>query len=456
MSRSQKVLVAGSGISGISAARLLLDKGGEVILYDGNSGLDAGKIRDEFDEGARLTVLLGGLERQDLAGVELCVISPGISLEAPFVQLLDAARIPIWGEIQLAYQCSAGRLAAITGTNGKTTTTALVGEIMKSKYEDVYVVGNIGLPYTQIALDTKEDSVTVAEVSSFQLETIMDFRPDVSAILNITPDHLNRHHTMENYIAVKESITMNQTERDTCVLNYDDPVLRAFGAPDNGQRRCRVVFFSSRTPLAEGYYLDGDVICFAHNGRVSEIVDVRELNLLGRHNYENVMAAIAVSSAMGVSVDRIRRVVKAFKAVEHRIEFVLERSGVKYYNDSKGTNVDAAVTAIRAIKKDILLIAGGDAKGQDFAELVKEFDGSIKQLILLGRDAHMIKEAAEKAGFTDFVSCKNMDECVRMAAQMAEPGDTVLLSPACASWDMYDNFEQRGDHFKQCVSGLDR
>ena len=236
MSRSQKVLVAGTGISGISSARLLLDKGGEVILYDGNAGLDAQEIRKKFEEDAKITILLGKLERQDLAGVELCIISPGISLEAPFVAVMDAARIPIWGEIQLAYQCSRGRLAAITGTNGKTTTTALVGEIMKSKFEDVYVVGNIGIPYTQIALDTKSDSVTVAEVSSFQLETIMDFRPDVSAILNITPDHLNRHHTMENYIAVKESITMNQTESDLCVLNYDDPVLRAFGSPENEEK----------------------------------------------------------------------------------------------------------------------------------------------------------------------------------------------------------------------------
>ncbi len=454
MSRSQKVLVAGSGISGISAARLLLDKGGEVILYDGNSGLNAGKIRDEFDEGARLTVLLGGLERQDLAGVELCVISPGISLEAPFVQLLDAARIPIWGEIQLAYQCSAGRLAAITGTNGKTTTTALVGEIMKSKYEDVYVVGNIGLPYTQIALDTKEDSVTVAEVSSFQLETIMDFRPDVSAILNITPDHLNRHHTMENYIAVKESITMNQTERDTCVLNYDDPVLRAFGAPDNGQRRCRVVFFSSRTPLAEGYYLDGDVICFAHNGRVSEIVDVRELNLLGRHNYENVMAAIAVSSAMGVSVDRIRRVVKAFKAVEHRIEFVLERSGVKYYNDSKGTNPDAAIQAVRAMPGPILLIAGGYDKEAEYDEWVEEFEGRVKYLVLIGQTRDKIAECAKEHGFTDIMYAEDMAEAVRVCASYANMGDNVLLSPACASWGMFKNYEERGRIFKECVRNL--
>ena len=212
MSQSQKVLVAGTGLSGISAAKLLLDMGGEVVLYDSNPDLDAEELKHKFDEDAKITIVLGELKRTDLLGVEMCVISPGIPLEAPFVAVLDEAKIPIWSEIQLAYQCAKGRLAAITGTNGKTTTTALTGEIMKAHYESVFVVGNIGIPYTQVALETEDDSVTVAEVSSFQLETIMDFRPNVSAILNITPDHLNRHHTMECYIAVKESITSNQTE----------------------------------------------------------------------------------------------------------------------------------------------------------------------------------------------------------------------------------------------------
>ena len=454
MSRSQKVLVAGTGISGISSAKLLLEKGGEVILYDGNADLDQEKLRSEFEEDAKLTILLGELDRRDLTGVELCIISPGISLEAPFVEVLDQARIPIWGEIQLAYQCASGRLAAITGTNGKTTTTALVGEIMKSKYEDVYVVGNIGIPYTQVALETKDDSVTVAEISSFQLETIMDFRPDVSAILNITPDHLNRHHTMENYIAVKESITMNQTESDICVLNYDDPVLRAFGSPENERRRCRVIFFSSRTPLAEGYYLDGDMICFAHNGRISEIVDVRELNLLGRHNYENVMAAVAIGSAMGVSIDRIRRAVKAFRAVEHRIEFVLERSGVRYYNDSKGTNPDAAIQAVRAMPGPTLLIAGGYDKEAQYDEWVEEFDGKVKYLVLIGQTRDKIAECAKEHGFTDIMYAEDMSEAVRVCASYANMGDNVLLSPACASWGMFRNYEERGRIFKECVRNL--
>ena len=275
MSQSQKVLVAGTGLSGISAAKLLLDMGGEVVLYDSNPELDAEELKHKFDEDARITIVLGELKRTDLLGVEMCVISPGIPLEAPFVAVLDEAKIPIWSEIQLAYQCAKGRLAAITGTNGKTTTTALTGEIMKAYYESVFVVGNIGIPYTQVAMETEDDSVTVAEVSSFQLETIMDFRPDVSAILNITPDHLNRHHTMECYIAVKESITSNQTEEDTCVLNYDDKVLREFGQSE--ELKPKVIFFSSRQKLDDGYYLDGDMIYYAKNKKAEAVLDVREL-----------------------------------------------------------------------------------------------------------------------------------------------------------------------------------
>ena len=310
---SQKVLVAGSGISGIAAAKLLLDMGGEVVLYDGNEKLREEDLRKKFDENAKVSFVLGELTRTDLLGVELSIISPGISLEAPFVSVIDQAGIPIWSEIQLAYHCAKGRLAAITGTNGKTTTTALTGEIMKACYDSVFVVGNIGDPYTAHALETTEKSVTVAEVSSFQLETIMDFRPNVSAILNITPDHLDRHKTMERYIEIKEGITKNQKENDVCVLNYDDPVLREFGET----LKCKVVYFSSREKLKKGLFLDGDQIVYKDGETVTEIVNIHELKLLGRHNHENVMAAVAIAMNMDVPMDTIRRVVKRFEAVEH-------------------------------------------------------------------------------------------------------------------------------------------
>ena len=450
---SQKVLVAGTGISGISAAKLLLAQGGEVVLYDGNEKLSEEKLKAKFDEGAKVTIVLGELKKTDLMGVELCVISPGIPLEAPFVAVIDEAKIPIWSEIELAYHCSKGKLAAITGTNGKTTTTALTGEIMKKFYKSVFVVGNIGDPYTAHALETTDESVTVAEVSSFQLETIMDFHPDVSAILNITPDHLNRHGTMENYIEVKERVAVNQTEDDCIVLNYDDKVLREFG--EKKDLKPKVIFFSSTQTLKEGMYLDGDMMLYAHDGKKEEVLNVKtDMQLLGKHNYENVMAAVAMSIRMGVPMDLIRKAVKEFKAVEHRIEFVLERSGVRYYNDSKGTNPDAAIQAIRAMPGPTVLIAGGYDKHSEYDEWIEAFGDKVKYLVLIGQTRDKIAECARSHGFTDIMYAEDMAEAVRVCAAYANAGDNVLLSPACASWGMFDNYEQRGEIFKECVRNL--
>ncbi|WP_294150863.1 UDP-N-acetylmuramoyl-L-alanine--D-glutamate ligase [uncultured Clostridium sp.] len=447
---SQKVLVAGTGISGIAAAKLLLAKGGEVVLYDGNEKLDAEKIKKNFDEDAKVTVVLGELKRTDLLGVELSVISPGIPMDAPFVAVLDEAGVPIWSEIQLAFHCAKGKLAAITGTNGKTTTTALTGEIMKSFYESVFVVGNIGEPYTAHALETVEDSVTVAEVSSFQLETIMDFRPNVSAILNITPDHLDRHKTMECYIEVKEGITKNQKEGDTCVLNYEDSVLREFGET----LKINVVYFSSRQTLKKGYYLDDGKIVYNDGSKVVEIVDIHDLKLLGRHNHENVMAAVAISMNMGVPLEKIQEVIKNFEAVEHRIEYVTERFGVKYYNDSKGTNPDAAMQAIKAMPGPTILIAGGYDKHSEFDEWIESFDGKVRYLVLIGQTRDKIAECAKRHGFTDIMYAEDLLEAVQVCASYANPGDNVLLSPACASWGQFKNFEERGTKFKEYVRGL--
>ena len=447
---SQKVLVAGSGISGIAAAKLLLAKGGEVVLYDGNDKLDAEKIKKNFDEDAKVSVVLGELKRTDLLGVELSVISPGIPLDAPFVTVLDEAGVPIWSEIQLAYHCAKGKLAAITGTNGKTTTTALTGEIMRSFYDSVFVVGNIGEPYTAHALETEESSVTVAEVSSFQLETIMDFRPNVSAILNITPDHLDRHKTMECYTQVKESITKNQKDGDTCVLNYDDTVLREFGET----LKINVVYFSSREKLKKGYYLEDGKIVYNDGSKVTEIVDISELKLLGHHNHENVMAAVAISMNMDVPLEKIQEVIRKFEAVEHRIEFVTERFGVKYYNDSKGTNPDAAMQAIKAMPGPTILIAGGYDKHSEFDEWIESFDGKVRYLVLIGQTRDKIAECAKRHGFTDIMYAEDLLEAVQVCASYANPGDNVLLSPACASWGQFKNFEERGTKFKEYVRGL--
>lgn len=452
MNQSQKVLVAGTGLSGTAAARLVLDRGGEVVLYDGNASLKEEEIKAKFDKEAKVSVVLGEIKRSDLLGVELCIISPGIPLDSPFVAVVDDAKIPILGEIELAYQCSLGRLAAITGTNGKTTTTALTGEILKAKYEETFVVGNIGDPYTSRVLEMTEDSVTVAEVSSFQLETIMDFRPDVSAILNITPDHLNRHGTMENYTRIKECITLNQTEDDSVVLNYDDPVLREFGQdPD---LKPKVTWFSSREKLADGFCMSGDNIVYCQKGRETILVNVRDMKLLGRHNYENVMAAAAIGFLMGVALADIGRVAENFNPVEHRIEFVRERTGVRYYNDSKGTNPDAAIQALRAMPGPTLLIAGGYDKNSEYDDWVSEFEGKVRYLVLIGQTRDKIAECAKKHGFTEIMYAEDMQEAVQVCAVYADIGDYVLLSPACASWGMFKDYEERGRVFKECVMAL--
>lgn len=452
MNQSQRVLVAGTGKSGIAAAKLILDRGGEVLLYDGNAGLDEKTVKKNFPEGAKVSLVLGEIKRSDLLGVELCIVSPGIPMDSPFVGVVDDAKIPILGEIELAYQCGAGRLAAITGTNGKTTTTALTGEILKAHFEEVFVVGNIGEPYTAKVGEMTENSVTVAEVSSFQLETIMDFRPEVSAILNITPDHLNRHKTMENYIQIKEAITLNQTEEDAVVLNYDDPVLREFGT--SGDLKPKVIWFSSREMLKDGFCMKGDQIVFCRDGKEKELLDVHSMHLLGRHNYENVMAAAAICHRMGVPLEKIARVAKEFRPVEHRIEFVRERCGVKYYNDSKGTNPDAAIQALRAMPGPTLLIAGGYDKDSAYDEWVKEFEGKVRYLILIGQTRDKIAACAKEHGFTEIMYAEDMSEAVQVSAVYADSGDYVLLSPACASWDMFRDYEERGRIFKECVMAL--
>ncbi|MBQ8813461.1 MAG: UDP-N-acetylmuramoyl-L-alanine--D-glutamate ligase [Lachnospiraceae bacterium] len=443
-------LVAGCGISGIGAARLLLNVDAEVILYDGNTALDPEVIKGKLDNREGVSVVLGELTPETAKQCKACVISPGIPLTMPFVEVLNTCQVPIWSEIELAYRFSKGKLAAITGTNGKTTTTALVGEILAAYYDSAFVVGNIGIPYTEKALEMRADSATVVEVSSFQLETIVDFHPTVSAITNITPDHLNRHITMENYIAVKESVTKNQRPDEVCVLNYEDSALRIFGEKLDR----RVIFFSSLQELSEGLFVRDRRIIFRHDGVEEDIVATDELNILGKHNYENAMTAIAISWAMGVPMDVIRQVVKRFQPVEHRIEFVTNKNGVAYYNDSKGTNPDAAIQAVKAMVKPTVLIAGGYDKGSDYDEWIDSFEGKVKSLVLLGQTADKIEAAARAAGFVNILRAESMEEAVKLSASEAVSGDAVLLSPACASWGMFTNYEERGRIFKELVRAL--
>lgn len=448
--KEKRYLVAGTGKSGAAAAGLLKKQQMDVTLYDGNENLDIQGFYEKNPELKDVKILLGELSIEEMKGFDILVLSPGIPTDIPMVETMRKLGVTVWGEVELAYAFSKGRILAITGTNGKTTTTSLLGEIMKSSFFDVKVVGNIGIPYTSVALSTREDTVTVAEISSFQLETIENFAPKVTAILNITPDHLNRHHTMENYAAIKESITKNQGKDGICVLNYEDEVLRKFGEG----LPLKVIYFSSKRELNEGLFYKDDCIYLAEEGKVTKILPVNELNLLGRHNYENVMAAVAMALGFGVDLEKIREVLCNFQAVEHRIEYVTEKRGVKFYNDSKGTNPDAAIQGIRAMVRPTFLIGGGYDKQSAYGEWIDAFEGKVKELVLIGQTREAIAETAREHGFTNIILKDTLEEAVETCYAHAKDGDAVLLSPACASWGMFTDYEERGRIFKEIVKSL--
>lgn len=450
MWKDKKILIIGGGISGVAAAALLCEAGAHPALYDSNPKLTEEAVRSRLPKGCEVRILLGELPGKEKKDTEVVVLSPGVPVDLPLVEDMRKNGATIWGEVELAYHFAKGKLAAITGTNGKTTTTALVGEILKSFYQEVFVVGNIGNAYTKEALKMTENSVTAAEISSFQLETIECFHPQVSAILNITPDHLNRHHTMECYIETKEQIAKNQGPGDTCVLNYDDEETRRFGA----QVKAEVLYFSRKHILDRGVYLDGASVIYTDGREKTKVCEISELQLLGAHNYENVMAAIAIGAAMGVPLSNIRSAVTSFTAVEHRIEFVEEKNGVAYYNDSKGTNTDASIKAVEAMVRPTLVIGGGYDKHVEFDDWVETFPGRVKWLVLMGATAKQIADTARRHGFTKILFVESMEEAVRVCADKAEPGDAVLLSPACASWGMFANYEERGRIFKDLVRRL--
>ena len=450
----ENYLVIGSGISGINSVKLLEHMNEKVTLYDGNEAIKSEEMRAKLPENSKAACIVGKLPGEVLESAQNVVLSPGVPVDLPLVQELKAHGAKIMGEIELGYRAEKGRVAAITGTNGKTTTTTLVGEIMKAWLGEkkVFVVGNIGNAYTSECLKTNADTVTVGEISSFQLETICDFHPAVSAILNITPDHLNRHHTMENYVAVKERIAAKQTKDEVCVLNYEDDYTRDFGS------RCpaRVVFFSSKRKLEEGLYLEGEDIWRSLEGKRERLMNIHEMNLVGMCNVENVMAAIAISMCMQAPMEHILDTVKRFKAVEHRIEFVASKGGVDYYNDSKATNPDAAIQGIRAMSKPTVLIGGGYDKGSVYDEWIEAFDGKVKYLVLIGQTADLIETCAKAHGIKaeKILRAESFEEALKTCTERAEAGDAVLLSPACASWGMFANYEVRGNVFKDYVNGL--
>lgn len=447
----KKVLVVGSGISGIGAVGALNHAKSEPVLFDENEKLTVEKIRAKLKPGLKAEIVIGSLPEELKQSVELLVLSPGVPADTEFVDSFRKRGVTIWGEIELAYEIGKGTVIGITGTNGKTTTTSLVGAIMAAHCPDVDVVGNIGNPYTLTAMDSTEETVTVAEISSFQLETVDRFKPKVSAILNITPDHLNRHHTMENYVAAKEAVCKNQTKEETCVLNYENSYTRAFGD------RCpaRVVWFSSERKLENGFYLEGEEIFRAKNGVSERLMNIHDMKLVGVCNVENVMAAMAVATSCGVPMEEILPAVKNFHPVEHRIEFVATKQGVDYYNDSKGTNPDAAIQGIKAMDRPTVLIGGGYDKQSVYDEWIEAFDDKVKCLVLIGQTREKIAACAKRHGVKNIVLADTFEEAFAVCVEQAKPGDAVLLSPACASWGMFPNYEVRGQMFKEMVNQME-
>jgi UDP-N-acetylmuramoylalanine--D-glutamate ligase len=449
--KDKKVLLVGLAKTGVSAIKKLVNLGSIVTVNDIKNKEQLSEVLSDLKELKNVDYVLG-THLDDVSNIDLAVVSPGVPLDLPFIKKLYNEKIEVIGEVELSFRLSKNpTFIGITGTNGKTTTTSLTGEIYKACGRDTYVVGNIGTPVIDVVDIADENSFLITELSSFQLESVSSFRPRVSAILNITEDHLNRHHTMENYIDAKANIFKNQEKEDYTILNYDDEMVR------NLKDRCNsnVIYFSRKVQLDQGIFVDenGDIIIKLNNESI-KLMNKSEISIPGNHNLENALAAIGMSIVLGVELDVIKKVLKTFGGVEHRLEFVKEINNIMFVNDSKGTNPDSTIKAIEAYDRPIILIAGGMDKYSDFTDMIKSFNGGVKSLVLLGETAEKIEKTANKEGFFDCYRVNNMKEAVAKAYSLAVSGDVVLLSPACASWDMYPNFETRGMDFKNNVESL--
>ncbi|HHT47089.1 MAG TPA: UDP-N-acetylmuramoyl-L-alanine--D-glutamate ligase [Firmicutes bacterium] len=450
--KGKRVLVLGMGKSGRAAVRLLIKAGASSIVANDRKQTDLLlKEAEEFLAYPQVEIVGGGHPQDLLEGVSLIIKSPGISPELPFLKSALDKGIPVYSEIELAYNYTQATIVGITGTNGKTTTTALIGEMFHRQFSGVHVAGNIGFPLCQAAMVASEEDIIVAELSSFQLEDTDKFRVHIGAVLNITPDHLDYHRSVENYIAAKRKILDNQRSDDWIVTNWDDPQSRRF----KDYARGKVLPFSRKEELNPGICIQDNTIVINFFTKIYHICSVADVKICGLHNLENALAAVGVAWAAGVGAENIVQTLRSFPGVPHRLEDVAVLSGVKFINDSKGTNPDAVINALRAVRGPKILIAGGKNKGGDFQPLAKALrEESVKKLILLGETAPLLVSAALKEGFNNVELVADIKEAVLKAFSSASSGDTVLLSPACASWDMFKNFEQRGEEFKSAVSLL--
>ncbi|NLN40731.1 MAG: UDP-N-acetylmuramoyl-L-alanine--D-glutamate ligase [Clostridiales bacterium] len=445
----KNILVVGLARSGLAAAKALKDLGANVIANDIKNKYKLGEVYQELDSiGVEWALEVRPDEYLDRA--DLVVISPGISIDSPFVRKAINMGIEVISEVELAYRLCKAPIVAITGTNGKTTTTALVGEIFKAVPRETYVVGNIGIPFASIARQAQESQVVVAEVSSFQLEAMPTFHPRVAAVLNITPDHLDRHKTMENYIDLKAGIFKNSTPWDWVILNAGDPLSASLAQRAKGQ----VLFFSRTQVLSRGAWVEDDWLVLDVGQGRETVCRTRDIFIPGPHNLENALAAALITRVMGASPKTISEVLKVFRGVEHRIELVDTVDGITFYNDSKGTNIDAAKKAIDSMTSPTVLIAGGYDKGSSFEPLIEACGQIVSHIVVLGQTSDKIIKAAKDKGFQNVYKVDSLEEGVKKAFSLALPGGNVLLSPACASWDMFKDFEERGRVFKEAVRVL--
>lgn len=447
--KNKRVLVLGLGISGLSTVKALNSLESQIIVYDSKTEL---QLKDFFKEISDIHIEKWLNEKEVcLQDIDLIVKSPGVPPTSEI--LLEAYRqnIEVITDIELAYRISpTDRIIAITGTNGKTTTTTLVGEIIEKANYNMYLAGNIGVGILWDMVNAKADDVFVIEASSFQLENTVSFRPQISLILNITPDHLDWHGSVEHYINSKKKIFQNQTDKDFTILNYDDPIIRKMA----DDLKSNIIWFSVNEKLNKGIYIDGEDIVINDGENIIKVMSYKDIKILGKHNLENVLGSIGICYSMDIDMKIIAQSIREFKGVEHRIEYVTNINGISFYNDSKGTNPESTIKAIEAIASPIILIAGGYNKGSEFDDLVKFFNNKIKDLVLLGETKEKIKEAAEKAGIINIHLVENMKEAVKLSYSLGESEDNILLSPACASWGMYNNFEERGQDFKNAVYAL--
>jgi UDP-N-acetylmuramoylalanine--D-glutamate ligase len=449
--KDKRVLVVGLGKSGVASALFMKERGARVTVSDTKSG---DELRNEIpvllDHG--ITVETGGHGDRTFRGQDLIVVSPGVPVDAPPLVQARAAGENVIGEIELAAQFLPGPIVAITGSNGKTTTTTLTGEIMTAAGFAALVGGNIGTPAISLADRAQPETVIVLEVSSFQLETIQTFRPKVAVVLNVTPDHLDRHRTLEVYVDAKARIFENQQASDFAVLNADDPICVTLAA----RTRAQVFWFSRQKEVQDGAWVRDGSIFFRDASGQKEVLQVSEIPLKGAHNLENVLAAACAGALMGCSPEKIRQAVRDFKAVEHRLEFVATIRGVDYYNDSKATNVDATIKALESFPANIHLILGGKDKGSDYTVLNDLLRQRVKRVYTIGAAAAKIESQiiSSKSGGPELVHAETLENAVRKASAVAQPGDVVLLAPACASFDQFKSYEHRGKVFKEIVRGL--